>query len=74
MIITCNIKGVPRIIQTIQRTKSFIGLNLDIEPKAIKSPSGNAETNDNANISQVVKKPCNSLRVMEKKSISVNLF
>ncbi len=40
MIISCNINGVPRMIQISMRVKYLSGLNPLIEQKQIKSPSG----------------------------------
>lgn len=70
MIITCNISGVPRTIQIIILITTLRGLNLLIAPKAISKPSGNANKSVNANIKQVVPKPCNKSSVISRNIIN----
>ena len=65
----CNIKGTPRMIQTIVLATYFTGLKRLIEQNAIGRPNGTAQIRVTANISNDTTKPLAKNSVISAKVI-----
>ena len=65
---------MPRIIQTIPLKMYFTGFNLDLEPKQIKNPSGNAKTSVTAKSINVFANPDKRESIVCPKLILISVY